>query len=130
MPALLAFRREARSAAANTAPYPPSLRRHDDDRRDHEHVDHVSLTKAIIAGARRPLVYVYSARMTNATTSAISAPLRSQSAETHRLEHYLHADQLQRDVGQGREYAGQRYRKREPAVGVAPLDKSARVSQS
>ena len=62
------------------------------------------MTKAIVSGA------------------CAHATLRPRSRAP---DHVLHADELQRDIGHGREDAGQRDRKLEPPIAVAAEDEVA-----
>jgi hypothetical protein len=67
------------------------------------------LTSAIIAGARKPLKYVYAARITKAMMSG-------------RSQHHLDADQLEGDVRHRRQNAGERDRQRQPVAVVPTAD--------
>jgi hypothetical protein len=62
--------------------------------------------------------------MTNAMTSGRSAtipvPVNAESSD-----HNLYADELQCDVGHGRNQTGQRHGEREPAISEAPAHEIA-----
>ena len=119
-PGIAAFRRERAIGRGKHRAVAAESRRHDNDERDHEHVDHRVLDERDHGRrTQATCIRVYGEHDEGDDQRDLGA--LAQAAEAHRLEHHLHADQLQRDVGQGRKHAGQRHREREPAVGVAAL---------
>ena len=99
------------------------MRRDDDDRGDHEDVDHdVFHERDHRRRAQAARVGVQREDHERDDQRDLAAGVRIDVAESHRGEHHLHADELQRDVRHRRQHAGEGDGEREPMAAVAGFD--------